>query len=81
MTAEPVTGHDDGEELPGSSPSAVPGTGASGNGHGRPARDAGAGAGTGRPAQDQGGYVESGTGWPEEAGSWTGTAGPHLPGP
>ncbi|HXL93617.1 MAG TPA: hypothetical protein VN969_32195 [Streptosporangiaceae bacterium] len=29
MTAEPVTGHDDGEELPGSSPSAVPGTVAS----------------------------------------------------
>ena len=68
MTAEPVTGHDDGEELPGSSPSPVPGTGTSGNGQGR-------------PAQDQGGYVESGTGWPEEAGSWTGTAGPHLPGP
>ena len=92
MTAEPVTGHDDGEELPGSSPSAVPGTGASGDREGQDGK-AGTGgtrgdgktgnaaAGNSGAGQGAGGYAESGTGWPEEAGSWTGTAGPHVPGP
>jgi Domain of unknown function (DUF222) len=76
LTAEPVTGHDDGEELPGSSPSPVPGTGTSGNGK------TGTGpSGAGCPGGDRDGYVESGTGWPEEAGSWTGAAGPQVPGP
>jgi hypothetical protein len=79
LTAEPITGHDDGEELPGSSPSPVPGTGTGGNGKTKDGKTGTGGDGAGR--QDQGGYVESGTGWPEEAGSWTGTAGPQVPGP